>query len=84
MALRNAFADLVTEPIARRLNQIVSILNTAALAVDRPNASMRMSVVGGTLNTAINLAQMGTTPIQALPVDMMAAKWALTVRQRIT
>ena len=52
MALRNAFADLVTEPLALRLNQIGQVLAPLGLAIDKATSSIRVVITSG--STAVS------------------------------
>lgn len=62
MALRNAFADLVTEPIAQRLNQLVNILAPFGLALDRATGGIRVFISGAVASvTAVGTVTTVTT-----------------------
>ena len=64
MALRNAFADLVTEPIALRLNQIGQVLAPLGSAIDKASASIRVNVT----STIATITTVGTvTNVTNLP-----------------
>jgi uncharacterized membrane protein (DUF441 family) len=90
MSLRNAFSELVTEPIALRLNQIVATLSHFGLALDRVSNVFRTSVVSGTVTTVTTVATLtnqssiGGASAQTLVADSMATRWATCVRGRIT
>ncbi len=93
MSLRNAFADLVTEPIALRLNQIVATLSHFGLALDRVSNVFRTTLVSGTVTTVTtvttvatltNQSSIGGSSAQTLVADSMATRWATCVRGRIT
>lgn len=100
MGLRNAFADLVTEPIARRLNIIVGILAPLGLVVDKTNSTLRLGSVNvGTVTTlptvtavttvttvtsVTNIGNIGGSPASNMVSDSMATRWATSIRPRIT
>lgn len=62
MALRNAFAALVTEPIAYRLNQIVSVLTPLALTIERSTGTLRANIISAipTVNTVTTVSTVTT------------------------
>lgn len=93
MTTRNAFADLVTEPIALRLNQILATVMPFGQVLDRFSSQIRVSASVGTVPTVTTvttvttvggLTNFGNTTATNLALDTMATRWATCVRPRIT
>jgi hypothetical protein len=63
MALKNAFAALVTEPIALRLNQIGTILMPLGLAIDKASSSIRVNVTAAIASIGTVTSVTGVTTV---------------------
>lgn len=81
MSLRNAFADLVTQPIAERLNQVIGTLSQLSVCLDRSAGRVRASV--NTVDTVSNQTSLGGINASSMVPDSLATRWATSIRGRI-
>ncbi|WP_198949817.1 hypothetical protein [Synechococcus sp. 1G10] len=58
--LRNAFANLVSEGLALRLNQVASVLADLSMTFDTAGAKLRVSLIGETLPTVTTVGTVTT------------------------